>query len=246
MELIGQGRMAEVYAIDDETVVKVDRPGFDGVGGHEAAIMREVGRGGAPVPAVLGTTRVDGRHGLVLQRLRGPSLAEVIRVAESVEPLAEAFVELHLTLQAAYAPSAPDLVSRLTDELERSGLPHSTRSELSHFVTQASGDVGLCHFDLHPDNVIVTAAGWKVIDWVAAAAGPTTADFARTIVLRAHATDVPTMSFINHVRSYGVRRRGIAVADLDVWLRVIAAARLSEGFAGQYASWLSSIALSGI
>ena len=246
MELIGEGRMAEVFAVDDETVVKVDRPEFDGVALYEAAIMREVVRSDLPVPDVIATTVVDGRQGLVLRRLRGSSLAEVVGLSESVEPLAEAFVELHIALHPATAPSAPELVSRLTEQIERSDLLHRTRSELSRYVIEAGGDVGLCHFDFHPDNVIVTDTGWKVIDWVAAATGPTTADFARTILLRADAPDKATMSFMNHVRRYGSERRGIAADELGMWLRVVAAARLSEGFDGAYASWLGAIALYGM
>ena len=246
MELIGGGRMAEVFAIDDEAVVKVDRPEFNGVAVYEATIMREVVRSGLPVPDVIATTVVDGRHGLVLRRLRGPPLAEVVRLSPSVEPLAETFVELQIALHRAVASSAPLLVARLTNEIERSGLPHRTRSELSRYVTEAGGDVGLCHFDFHPDNVIVTDTGWKVIDWVAAATGPTTADFARTILLRADATDKATMSFITHVRRYGSQRRGIAADELGMWLRVVAAARLAEGFGGSYASWLGAIARHGI
>ena len=246
MELIGRGRMAEVFALDDEAVVKVDRPEFNGVAVYEATIMREVVRSGLPVPDVIATTVVDGRHGLVLRRLRGPALAEVVRLSPSVEPLAEAFVELQIALHRAVASSAPLLVARLTNEIERSGLPHRTRSELSRYVTEAGGDVGLCHFDFHPDNVIVTDTGWKVIDWVAAATGPTTADFARTILLRADATDKATMSFITHVRRYGSQRRGIAADELGMWLRVVAAARLAEGFGGSYASWLAAIARHGI
>jgi aminoglycoside phosphotransferase (APT) family kinase protein len=162
-----------------------------------------------------------------------------------VLPLAEAFVDLQLMLHPVAAPSAPDLVSRLIEEIERSGLPHPTRSALSRYVTEAAGDVGLCHFDFHPDNVIVTDAGWWVIDWVGAARGPTAADFARTILLRADASDRPTRSFMDHVRRYGAKRRGIAADDLNTWLRVIAGARISEGFGGQYASWLSATAIHG-
>ena len=195
---------------------------------------------------MIATTVVDGRHGLVLSRLQGPALAELVGSSESVEPLAEAFVELHIALHAADAPSSPELVARLTDEIERSGLPHRTRSELSRYVTEGAGDVGLCHFDFHPDNVIVTDTGWKVIDWVAAATGPTTADFARTILLRANATDKATMSFMDHVRRYGSERRSIGADELGMWLRVVAAARLSEGFGGSYASWLGAVALYGI
>jgi hypothetical protein len=75
MELIGEGRMAEVFAVDDEMVVKVDRPEFNGVALYEATIIREVGRSGLPVPDVIATTVVDGRHGLLLRRLRGPALS---------------------------------------------------------------------------------------------------------------------------------------------------------------------------
>lgn len=190
MELIGQGRMAEVFALDDVTVVKVDRPGFDGAAAHEATIIREVSLGGAPVPSVIGTTMIDGRHALLLERLKGPSLAAVIHEAESVEPLAEAFVELQIALQATHVPSAPRLMTRLTKQVQRSGLPGATRSELIRYLEEAPVDVSLCHFDFHPENIIVTETGWKVIDWVDAAAGPIGADFARTIVLRADATEL--------------------------------------------------------
>ena len=246
MEIVGQGRMAEVFGVDDDMVVKLDRPEFNGFALHEEAIMREVCRSGAPVPDVLGTTVVDGREGLLLRRLRGPGLGAVIRTSDSALPLAEAFVELQLVLHPVVAPSAPDLVSRLIEEIERSGLPRGARSELSRYVTKAGSDVGLCHCDFHPDNVIVTEAGWRVIDWVGAATGPTAADFARTILLRADTRDEPTRSFIDHVRRYGAQRRGIAADDLNAWLRVIAAARLSEGFSGPYASWLSAVALHSI
>jgi hypothetical protein len=82
-------------------------------------------------------------------------------------------------------------------------------------------------------------------DWVAAATGPTAADFARTILLRADASDEPTRSFMDHVRRNGARRFGLTADDLNVWLRVIAAARLSEGFSEPYASWLNAVALHG-
>lgn len=244
MELIGQGRMAEVFALDDVTVVKVDRPGFDGAAAHEATIIREVSLGGAPVPSVIGTTMIDGRHALLLERLKGPSLAAVIHEAESVEPLAEAFVELQIALQATHVPSAPRLMTRLTKQVQRSGLPGATRSELIRYLEEAPVDVSLCHFDFHPENIIVTETGWKVIDWVDAAAGPIGADFARTIVLRADATDAPTVSFMNHVRHYSALRRD--TGSDDMWLRVIAAARMSEGFTGRYASWLNSVVMHGL
>lgn len=236
--------MAEIFVVDHGTVVKLDRPEFNGVALHEATILRELAREGAAVPGVMDTVVIDGRHGVVMQRLEGPLLSDVIRSGGRVEELAEAFVELHVGLHSSVAPSAPDLVERLAAEIERSQLPEGARAELVGWLSDAAGEPGLCHFDLHPDNVIVTESGWKVIDWLAAATGPPVADFARTLLLlRGDATDPHTVAFMNHVRAYGTRRRGIGGDDLATWSRIVAAARLSEGFAGDYASWLRAMAL---
>lgn len=143
------------------------------------------------------------------------------------------------------APSAPNLVERLAAEIERSDLPVATRTELVRCVRRYAGGTGLCHFDFHPDNVIVTDSGWKVIDWVTAASGPPLADFARTLLLRADATDDRTVEFMKQVRTHGMRRRGLDDDEVHVWTRVVAAARLSEGFVGDYASRLTAIALGG-
>lgn len=106
-----------------------------------------------------------------------------------------------------------------------------------------AGDVGLCHFDFHPDNVVVTESGWKVIDWEAAGSGPPVADFVRSLLLRADATDDRTLEFMTHVRACGISRRGVDHDLISAWTRTLAAARLSEGFDGEYSSRLAAIAL---
>jgi thiamine kinase len=245
VELIGAGRMAEVFAFGHDAVVKLDRPEFNGVATHEAAILRELSRSGLPVPEVIDTVVIDERHGLVMQRLDGPLLSDLIRAGTDVGDLAEAFVELHVSLHAASAPSAPNLLERLGAEIERSDLPVATRTELVRYVDQDAGQISLCHFDFHPDNVIVTDAGWKVIDWLGAACGPAIADFARSLLLRADATDDHTVEFMHQVRARGMRRRGLGDDEVHVWMRIVAAARLSEGLAGDDAFRLTAVALGG-
>jgi hypothetical protein len=102
---------------------------------------------------------------------------------------------------------------------------------------------------LVPDVIATTVVGGRhglVLRRVAAAAGPTTADFARSILLRADTTDKATMLFITHVRGYGRQRRGIAADELGMRVVIVAAARLAEGFGGSYASRLGAIARHGI
>ena len=245
MELIGVGRMAEVYAVGNDTVLKLDRVEFNGAAEHEAVILREVARAGLPVPHVVETVMVDGRHGIVMEQLHGPLLTELIRTGGGLGDLAEKFVELHTSMHAFVAPSAPDLIERLAAEIERSDLPVATRTDLVACLRRNDGATGLCHFDFHADNVIVTESGWKVIDWLTAASGPPIADFARSLLLRADSTDDHSVEFMTHVRRHGIRRRELNPDEIDAWTRIVAAARLSEGFTGDYSSRLRTIALNG-
>ena len=56
------------------------------------------------------------------------------------------------------------------------------------------GGRGVCHYDFHPANVLVGPNGWVVIDWLTAAAGPSSADLARTLVLWGRQTGEPVVT----------------------------------------------------
>ncbi len=101
---------------------------------------------------------------------------------------------------------------------------------------------GVCHFDFHPSNVLVGPDGWVVIDWLTVAAGPSAADLARTLVLWGQRSSGPVERFLRAVRREGRDRRGLADDDLDAWVRVVAAARVAEGFEGEERAWLLRVA----
>jgi aminoglycoside phosphotransferase (APT) family kinase protein len=100
----------------------------------------------------------------------------------------------------------------------------------------------LCHFDLHPGNVLVGRDGWVVIDWLTASSGPPAADLARTLVLDPPGSTTPRKRFMAMVARQGMQARGLDRTRLDDWVRVIAAARISEGFEGEYAAFLAALA----
>jgi aminoglycoside phosphotransferase (APT) family kinase protein len=100
----------------------------------------------------------------------------------------------------------------------------------------------LCHGDYHPGNVLVAADRVGVIDWTNAARGVPEADHARTVLLLRWADPLPGTPLVSPAlmaagRSAFARRyartytRGAdgPLRQMDAWLVVHAAARLSEG-----------------
>ena len=93
MELVAQGRDADVFALDGDTVLRRYRAG--GNTEREAAFMRHVAEHGYPVPRVYEARGAD----LVLQRVHGPSLLAALASGEvAVRTGAELLADLHLRL----------------------------------------------------------------------------------------------------------------------------------------------------
>ncbi|MGW3628735.1 phosphotransferase [Streptomyces sp. NPDC005122] len=149
--LLGSGRSADVYEIDETWVLRRDREGW-GDATAEATVMEHVRRHGYPVPAVRAATRGD----LVMERLAGPTMLEAFGAGLfSAE-------EAGLTL------------ARLLRKL------HAVPARLS-----ADPAVRVLHLDLHPDNVMLTPDGPKVIDWANAEEGPPGLDWGMSAVILA-------------------------------------------------------------
>lgn len=243
MQLIGVGRTAEVFEFSEGQVVKLDRTEFQGLSEYEASALRKLAHRKLPLPREFGTVRIEGRQGVVLERFYGPSLTELIQAHSNLQALADEFVELHFSLSREQVAGIPSLDDRLIGEVSRSGLPGEVIGELTSYLISSSSPKGLCHFDLHPDNVIVSPAGMKIIDWLNVGMGSTHADFARTLLLRVGTTDHRIREFMIHVERLGQGRREIADEELKMWIRVVAAARMSEGFDQQQIAFLKDVAL---
>jgi len=162
LELLAHGRDADVYALDDTTVLRRYRDPTHSNTLMEAKVMAYLAEHGYPVPRVHDATDTD----LVLERLHGPTLLQDMEARpDSLTRNARQLAELHDRLAAVPAPDwlpAP-----------RSG----------HGRTAEGIRASVLHQDLHPLNVILTAdRGPMVIDWTIAAAGDPAFDLARTII----------------------------------------------------------------
>jgi Ser/Thr protein kinase RdoA (MazF antagonist) len=245
VELLAEGRTAEVFAYGEGRVLKLDRPEWNGLSHFEATVLEGLADAGVAVARPHGTVTVEGRSGVVLSRVDGPSLFEVLTASSpaEAEELARHFAAVQLTLNAIVVGGLPDLVPRLRGEIEASVTDVALRTELVALLAGLDdGGHGVCHYDFHPLNVLVGAEGWVVIDWLTVAAGPAAADLARTLVLVGRWSTEPLVTFSRAVRRIGQADRGLRDEDLDAWIRVVAAARLGEGFRGADAAWLLGVA----
>ena len=243
--LLGDGREAEIFEWEDGQALRLLRD----AGGRaqleqEAAAMTAARRSGVPVPAAERVIVVDGRPGLVMERIDGTDLLTELarrpwRFARRARELGALQAQLHETV----APSGlRDLHDDLRRRIERAphldGRPRSISLELLDRLPD--GD-RLCHGDFHPGNVILGPRGPVVIDWANAAHGDPMADLARTLLLVGLAARPDISPVARTFDAFGRRRfrtlwlrayrrrRPIDEDRLNRWETVNAAARLFEG-----------------
>jgi Ser/Thr protein kinase RdoA (MazF antagonist) len=245
VELLGEGRSAEIFAYGEGRVLKLDRPEWNGLSAFEATVLTKLADAGLPVARPHGTLTVDGRGGVILDRVDGPSLLRAVEAAapEEIDRLVGELVALQLRCNATVVDGLPELVPRLAREVEASVPDAALRTELVTMLGQRDdGGRGVCHFDFHPSNVLVGPDGWVIIDWITVASGPSAADLARTLVLWGRRSAGPVGRFLRAVHREGQARRHLPDEVLHAWVRIVAAARVAEGFEGEEKAWLLRVA----
>lgn len=186
--LVARGNTSDVYRWGDDSVVKVLRPGIpDEWAAREALTTHLVHAAGLPAPAVLDVTTVDGRPAIVFQRVEGISMWErmVDRPGE-IPRLARMLAELQAEISATPAPAdIPRIIDRLCAGIEQAPLLTAAERDIARLeLARLPEGNALCHFDVHPNNVLLTGGSrLTIIDWFDAAAGHPAADIVRSSVL---------------------------------------------------------------
>jgi aminoglycoside phosphotransferase (APT) family kinase protein len=239
---ISYGREAEVYAWDGDAVLKLYRPGYNGYVAEASVLAALDGRGVAP--ALAGTVEIDGRHGLILERVDGVDmLAQLQRAPWRMLGLARTLADIQILVNSVRAPvDIPDLTATLAMRIETGSVPAGLRDFALRVLDQLPAGDRLCHGDLHPGNVLVGNGRTSVIDWSGATHGVPEADYARTMLLLEQADPLPGTPLLSRgllsagrslfARTYArAYRRHLPnqVGQVRSWAIVHAAARLTEG-----------------
>ena len=109
-EKIGEGAFADVHAWAPGQVVKLFKAGApQRVSRWEARMTRAVFAAGGPAPEVLGEVTLEGRFGIVLPRLDGPTLLQLSRSGAMTYAQAGAIIA-SLGLSVHNTPAPPDVL----------------------------------------------------------------------------------------------------------------------------------------
>lgn len=245
--LLAEGRTAEIFEWNEGYVLKLIRPGFPPeLADREAETLVRVHALGIKCPAVASVVEVEGRRGIVLERVDGSSMLEAVmgrpRTArEWAATLAELHVQLHSEV-APYPPSQRDRLARIIRKGQALD-PRTKELVLTHLDGLPDGK-SVCHGDFHPGNVIMSVRGPVILDWIDATVGNPFGDVARTLLLLELGR--PQLGFwrgrrFERLRTPFVRaylERYVAVrsanrGDIELWRAPTAAARLEEEVPGE-------------
>lgn len=258
--LVGQGRTADIFAWGDACILKLFHPGWpqDDIE-YEARISRAIHASGVPAPALFDLIEVEGRYGIVYERIQGSPLSEVLRSSPWTLPQwARRFAHLHASMHRRTASDVPSQRRRLEWKIQSAEpLPRHMKESALKGLSRLPDGTALCHGDFHPENIIVSPRGPVVIDWMDAAIGNPLADVARTSLLlqaaHLHFPKRPLSLALRlflfafrelYLRSYS-RLTGTSRGRIRIWELPVAAGRLNEGI-DEEEEWLLSSVANGI
>jgi aminoglycoside phosphotransferase (APT) family kinase protein len=252
---LAQGRTAEIFAWGDARVVKLFREDIP-----ESAVMREfeatrlVHQAGLPVPSAEAVVEVDGRRGIVFERVEGPTMLCTLAsrpwtLAQSAHLLAELHVSMH-RLTAAGLPPLKERLARNIHAAQR--LPDDAMQAALRLLDQLPDGNSLCHGDFHPDNVLMSSRGPIIIDWPNATQGNPFADVARTSLMFRYGAMPPGTSsrwlieaarrlFHRYYLKRYLKLRRASRQEIEAWQLPVAAARLNERIPGEERQLLALI-----
>jgi aminoglycoside phosphotransferase (APT) family kinase protein len=189
-EPIAAGREADVFAIDDQRVLRRYRTGDDAT--NEAWVMAYVASLGYPVPKVFQAQGPD----LVMERLAGPTMAQALVAGDQTIPEAARMLATLLT-RLHELPPWPHAEPKAGPDVEPNARPDTEANAKPDAEANAGPDTRpnpgpddepgsrVLHLDLHPENIMLTDRGPVVIDWRNATTGPADLDTAFTALILA-------------------------------------------------------------
>ena len=240
---IGAGRTAEVFEWGNDRALKLLRPGLPReLIASEAAKTAAARAAGAPAPAIYEQIEIEGRSGVVVDRLGSRSmLGQILASPWGTWGWGRELARVHASVLACQSTELPNVKEVLAERIGKADpLPRVQRNRAKDALRHLPDGSAVLHGDFHPDNVFSTPSGPVLIDWTDATRGCMAADVVRTLWLLSTSAlppDLPrrrrALVLVGLLRTSYVRRSKrltrVTREDLAGWWLPVLAARLSEG-----------------
>lgn len=187
---VAEGGSAEIYTLGEDRVVKLFKRAVSA-----ATVTRELRHTrlahalGIPCPHAIDMVRVGDRLGIAFERFAGATLLDhAVNGTEQVETLAAEFCGIQEAIHRCDSAGLPPFRTAVETKIGAApGMPDEMKQQALDALRLLPEGDALCHADFHPRNVVISADGPKVLDWLDAARGDPAADVARTLLLIDHA-----------------------------------------------------------
>jgi len=256
LKIIGKGRTAEIFEINNGKVLKLFFSNFS-----SRAIQREVEIGKVlnelkiPAPFFHESTIINGREGIVYERINGETLAEfILKNPFKIKSIGKDMATIHFDIHSNNSCKLLQQKNNFENAIEDSkNILGGRTTKILQLLNILQDSDAICHGDFHPGNIMVHNKGYIAIDWMNAYSGNPLSDVVRTqlmingpdlpddisIILKVFVRLIKKCLYKVYTKKY-CNLAGIDNSELDRWIPIVAASRLRENIPGEK-KWLLSL-----
>lgn len=235
--LVGKGNTADVFDAGNGRVVKLFHAGYP-----KNSVCREFKNScmlnelDIPIVKSYEMITLAKRYGIVYDKIEGASLQDILLQTRNIEKYATILAQMHKKILCKELRTAISFKSILRTNIEHTDkLNGQSKIKLCAILDTLPEGNRFCHGDFHFGNILMAQQKLYIIDYMNVCQGHEYCDIARTVYL-IEMTPVPTETHDKETmllikkRAVDIylKEMGLKREHLTEWLKVIAAARLSE------------------
>ena len=195
---------------------------------NEALNQARIENTGLNIPKVLEVTKIDGKWAIVLEYIKGKTLAQMIEEdPDNKEKYIDILVDLQMEVHSKTCPLLNKLKDKMNRKISETDFDATTRYDLHTRLESMPKHNKVCHGDFNPSNIIITEDGTPyIIDWAHATQGNASADVARTYLLFRLNGDVEGAEY--YLNAF-CKKSDTAKQYVQKWMPIVAASQSVKG-----------------
>ncbi len=243
-ELLGIGNTARVYRWGKTEVIKIFYDQSSAM--NEAKNAEIINNLKLRSPNYSGLVEFEGKIGIVYERIDGPTMLWHIEPTKrSISYNAKLMANLQYEIHNVENKMLPNLKLEITNKVNNSQeISNHEKQIIINMLNSLPDGNTICHYDFHPDNIIISPNGPIIIDWLNLLVGNQEADVTRTsMMIQSHSLppNAPSWLFHGEFREFFNKEyltEYIKLTDmndgfLERWMIPTLAARIDE-MQGEY------------